>query len=119
MNKDSRWVNEDKNNLSRFIPGAGRHKPRKEARELIKQLSKEDEYGCWIFHKEPNSSGYPYMNGYGPSHKVSFWAFKCPKGKVPAPLFNVTHECRNHRCVNPDHLTLRKDSMKRWSRGNA
>jgi len=111
------WVEETPEGLKKLVPGAGRHRDRKVAREMIRALSKDDEHGCWIFHKEPNASGYPYMDGYGPSHRVSFWAYNCPKGKVPGHLMNIAHTCNDPQCVNPDHLEMRKDRLKRWAKG--
>jgi len=108
------WIEETPEALKKIIPGAGRHIDRKVAREMLRALSKDDEHGCWIFHKEPNASGYPYMDGYGPSHRVSFWAYNCPKGKIPGPFMNIKHSCDDPQCVNPEHLVAVDGTDRRW-----
>lgn len=59
--------------------------------------------GCWQW------TGYLMPNGYARisvdgerqyAHRVAYEAFAAP---IPASLV-IDHLCRNHGCVNPDHL---------------
>ena len=75
---------------------------------------------CWEWQ------AYVQQNGYGQfgvnnkveySHRVSYTIFK---GDIPLGL-DLDHLCRNHKCVNPDHLesVTRKENSRRgenWQR---
>ena len=71
--------------------------------DKIRQLSKPDENGCWIWQGGLNFKGYGTMRlkGYGRSaHRNSYEAFK---GSIPEG-HQIDHLCRVRSCVNPDHL---------------
>ncbi len=61
--------------------------------------------GCWEW------TGCVRRTGYGVFHPTPkqvaphIWSYQYFKGPIPDGL-TVDHQCRNRRCVNPDHLRL-------------
>ena len=58
---------------------------------------------CWEWTGSFNHNGYGYIsinNKTKRSHRISYELFK---GKIPEGL-QIHHECRNRKCVNPEHL---------------
>lgn len=66
--------------------------------------SKVDKSGpCWLWLASTDGRGYGKINVGGklvPAHRLSFiWSL----GSIPDDK-QLDHLCRNHRCVNPNHL---------------
>lgn len=55
--------------------------------------------GCWNWARKIHTAGYG-MIGNRYAHRIFHQRFK---GPIPDG-FDIDHLCRNHRCVNPDHL---------------
>ena len=82
----------------------------REAKRLIKERSRKDDNGCWIWLRGKDWNGYGRLwyfrlNKGGKKEQqtaylVSYWAFI---GEVPQGL-EIDHVCRNRACVNPAHL---------------
>lgn len=59
--------------------------------------------GCWNWIGSIDEHGYGLLrvkNGHLSAHRVSYFIHK---GPILKPL-TIDHLCRNHCCVNPDHL---------------
>lgn len=59
--------------------------------------------GCWLWRASVNHSGYGVVRvgkTQKPAHRV---VYEKHKGKIAEGL-HLDHLCRNHGCVNPDHL---------------
>lgn len=59
--------------------------------------------GCWEWLGHRNRDGYG-MYGGRPAHRLSYE--RVMQMQVPGHL-HIDHLCRNHGCVNPDHLRPR------------
>lgn len=59
-----------------------------------------DEDGCLIWQGAVNSKGYA-AGAHGLAHRMAYAVLVEP---IPRG-YEIHHECRNKRCVNPDHLT--------------
>ena len=71
---------------------------RKSAEELFwTHVVKTD--GCWFWTAHTNRGGYG-VSGGTTAHRV---AYRLVKGDIRKGM-SIDHLCRNHRCVNPDHL---------------
>ncbi len=79
----------------RFIHGHNRIKSAEEYRL--------DDFGCWIWLRGKDSDGYggANLNGQRMSAHVKYYTIH--KGRIPKG-FEIDHLCRNHSCVNPEHL---------------
>lgn len=55
---------------------------------------------CWIWQGPKDHGGYGSAGSDGPAHR---FFYERAKGKVPDGL-EMDHLCRQHDCVNPDHL---------------
>lgn len=74
---------------------------------------------CWLWTGSLDAKGYGRIRPDGSrrfkrAHRI---AYEFLKGPIPEEL-ELDHLCRNHRCVNPDHLepvTHRENTL----RGNA
>ena len=68
------------------------------------KISPEPNSGCWLWDAYQMEGGYGqvYFNG-GPrlAHRV---VYQMLKGPLPVGKPHIDHLCRNHSCVNPDHL---------------
>lgn len=63
------------------------------------RISPEPNTGCWIWIGSTFARGYGrYRNAF--AHRISH---ELHKGPIPDGLV-IDHLCRNHWCVNPDHL---------------
>lgn len=63
-----------------------------------------DANGCWVWQRAKTGNGYGEMRD-GPwkqkyAHRVFY---ERVRGPIPAGFY-IDHLCRNHACVNPDHL---------------
>jgi hypothetical protein len=63
------------------------------------------ETGCWEWNRALDAYGYGAITADGRRWKAHRLAYHLFKGPVPDDMA-VDHMCRNHRCVNPDHLRL-------------
>jgi hypothetical protein len=83
---------------NRFILG---HWRRKSPNEYIV----DPVTGCWLWQRSTYPGGYgsmlcPHSKKVRPAHCV---IYERHKGPIPEGL-ELDHLCRNHACVNPDHL---------------
>jgi hypothetical protein len=87
----------------------------------IERLSiPEPNTGCWLWLGAITTTGYGFMtlrNGKRRSvmaHRVSYEAFV---GPIPDG-YEIDHKCRQHECVNPDHLepVTHAENMRRYSK---
>jgi hypothetical protein len=61
------------------------------------------ENGCWVWLPPLRKDGYAILSVNSwptPAHRV---AYELLVGPIPQGL-EIDHLCRNHACVNPDHL---------------
>lgn len=59
--------------------------------------------GCWSWQRAKNRKGYGqirYMGILWIAHRLAWEMFRGPI----QPGFTIDHLCRNHGCINPDHL---------------
>ncbi len=68
------------------------------------------ETGCWEWQGSLSTNGYGFI-WHGQrnirAHRFSFeWFNKCSLPKYGSSGLEIDHLCRNHKCVNPDHLEL-------------
>ena len=78
--------------------------------KLEDRIMPEPNSGCWIWLGDAISKGYGRFDGQM-AHRVSY---ELHKGKIPTGLV-LDHLCRNHMCVNPDHLeavTRRENTIR-------
>ena len=59
---------------------------------------------CWEW-KTPDARGYGKFHFHGMSHQAHRVAWTIHRGLIPAGMV-LDHLCRNHSCVNPDHLEV-------------
>lgn len=81
---------------SRYLMG---HTSRKNKREYIVDESS----GCWLWQLKKDKHGYGYKGINGKHLRAHRYIYERHKGKIPEGL-QLDHLCRNHSCVNPDHL---------------
>ncbi len=84
----------------RYVKG---HDKRKTPHEYV-----EEDRGytspCWIWTRGKSSSGYGVATGPGRKNKLAHRVYYEERyGPIPDGLF-LDHLCRQHACVNPDHL---------------
>ena len=78
---------------------------------LVGKTGDEDE--CWVWMGQKDRDGYGtfwFRRRNRRAHRVSYWA-SC--GDIPEGLV-IDHLCRNHWCVNPQHLqcvTVRENAL--------
>ena len=80
------------------------HKVQPLAERFWSHVNKTD--GCWLW-TGTKSDGYGkitiYIDGQRKCRFAHIVAYELVKGKVPDG-YDLDHLCRNHSCVNPDHL---------------
>jgi hypothetical protein len=65
---------------------------------------KVDAFGdCWEWTRSKNKGGYGQFRFKGRSYLAHKYAYESLVGPIPDGL-ELDHRCRNHGCVNPDHL---------------
>lgn len=66
---------------------------------------------CWNWKGATTGAGYGHVSGDKMAHRVSY---ELIKGPIPQDN-DLDHLCRNHACVNPDHLepVTRQENVKR------
>lgn len=86
--------------------------------ERIRNMSRTDENGCWIWQGRPTNAGYGLMtlrtDGVARSTSAHRVAYETFVGPVPDGLV-LDHLCRVRMCVNPAHLepvTSRENTMR-------
>ncbi len=87
-----------KGQQNRFING---HNERKKVRYIV------NENGCWVWQLFLDKEGYGKV-GRRKSGKTRMYMahrvyYEKHRGKIPDGL-QIDHLCRNHSCVNPEHL---------------
>lgn len=63
------------------------------------------ENGCWEWTGPCSASGYGILSRNGKTTKAHRAAYECWRSPIPEGM-DLDHLCRNHRCVNPDHLQV-------------
>jgi len=63
----------------------------------------EPNSGCWIWLDSLIQRGYGQLRVNGKGLRAHRIAHELLKGPIPSKL-TIDHLCRNHWCVNPDHL---------------
>ncbi|MGE3608043.1 MAG: HNH endonuclease [Bacteriovoracaceae bacterium] len=85
---------------------------------ILSKTVKDKKFGCWNFSGSLSKAGYgkTYFNGkHSEVHRV---VYKILNGNIRKGL-DVSHDCDNPKCVNPNHLRLLtrskniKDAVKR------
>lgn len=59
--------------------------------------------GCWEWQGTMFSQGYGALSVRGKNRYAHRVSYTLHKGPIPPGLV-IDHECKNTRCVNPDHL---------------
>lgn len=72
--------------------------------EWARERSIEKENGCWIWQNAVSNNGYPVGGFGGRTNSVYRIVWESVNGAISDGL-ELHHECRERRCVNPDHLT--------------
>lgn len=71
---------------------------------FLSRVSVDQVFGCWLWTGQKNIYGYGTVatgrKFHGMAHAI---AWKLFKGEIPAGC-EIDHLCKNHGCVNPDHL---------------
>lgn len=63
----------------------------------------DPEFGCWEWQRELDREGYGLSWRGRTRRRAHLAVYEELVGYVPAGL-ELDHECRNRRCVNPNHL---------------
>jgi len=61
------------------------------------------EDGCWVWTAALNNGGYGLVRLDGRTRRAHRVVYELLVGPIPEGL-ELDHLCRNHACVNPDHL---------------
>lgn len=76
--------------------------------------------GCWEWTGSLSAKGYAVATVEGRYVRVHRYVYEKLVGPIPVGL-EPDHLCRNHKCINPDHLELvtHLENLERgnWSRG--
>ena len=59
--------------------------------------------GCWEWLGHKTQGGYGVYPFEGRTHTAHRLSYRFAKGPIPTGL-EIDHLCRNHGCVNPDHI---------------
>lgn len=98
---------------------AGHHRRKHHLRYVV-----DESTGCWNWQGGINSNGYGVYHLNGKLVTAHRLVYERERGSIPDGL-ELDHECKNRRCVNPDHLTprtkqdhslteARRGSFRRW-----
>ena len=70
--------------------------------------------GCWDWCGSLSSNGYGFIWHLGRTVRAHRFAHEYFIGLIPRDK-EIDHLCRNHRCVNPDHIELvtRRENVMR------
>jgi hypothetical protein len=63
----------------------------------------DTEAPCWVWRGRTTKKGYGVFRAAGREIRAHRWSWAALVGDIPAGLV-LDHLCRNHPCVNPDHL---------------
>jgi hypothetical protein len=88
-----------KNQPLRFIRGHnGKLRP-----SGIVEYQVDTTTGCWLWTRSVIPNGYGHLTVKGKQILAHRFVYEIYKGIIPLGL-TLDHLCKNHRCVNPDHL---------------
>jgi hypothetical protein len=65
-----------------------------------------DEHGCWLWQKAKDRRGYGRLRNPGGTHLAHRYFYELEHGPIADPCLTLHHTCRNHACVNPQHMEL-------------
>lgn len=73
---------------------------------------------CWLWRAARDRDGYGAFRIGHRTVRAHRWAYEQLVGPIPEGL-EPDHLCRNHACVNPDHLepVTHKENLRRGIRG--
>lgn len=102
--------------MGRLAVVHGNQRSRDKNRKLVLMSSQEAEiffwarveiveFGCWVWLRGTNRSGYGIMRLNNQHHICQRFAWLLTRGEIPNKL-QVLHKCDNPPCVRPDHLFL-------------
>lgn len=88
----------------RFVHGHnGLRRPGARAEAFWQRVDKGQDGDCWIWTAGKSGTGYGVFMKDGRKVLAHRFAYELLVGEIPDGLV-LDHLCRNHACVNPDHL---------------
>lgn len=82
----------------------------KQSRNFWKKVNKETDSGCWDWTGYKNSEEYGrFYIAHGKGERSIFLAHRIAYSELVASIpegMVIDHKCKNHSCVNPDHLDV-------------
>lgn len=71
--------------------------------DIHKQYEADSSTGCWNWNGRIDANGYGEVGRRNGTRKAHRAIYEELRGPISGGL-DLDHLCRNHRCVNPDHL---------------
>lgn len=77
---------------------------------FVEKFSVDPSSLCWVWHGALFIRGYPAFWWGERTGRAHRWSYEFFVGPIPDGLV-LDHLCRNHACVNPDHLEAVTDAV--------